>query len=186
MLPRRCFVRPLWLLLTLLMAGCQVPMPSGALGPGEAGPGEVAFELAGPGGAALVVPVRLNGKGPFNFVLDTGATFTCVDESLAKELALPERRGQVGFGAGVKGSGQVRLVAVNSLEVGTAKAADLTACALDLGQLQAVGVEIRGLVGLNFLKEYRVTLDFEKNVLKLEQPPGRSRNPQGRRPPAAP
>lgn len=47
---------------------------------GEAG---VPIHLAGPGETALLVPVRINGQGLYDFVLDTGATLTCVDVALA-------------------------------------------------------------------------------------------------------
>ena len=36
--------------------------------------------------------------------------------------------------------------------------------------LRAIGPEVRGLLGLNFLRSFRVTLDFEREVLRLTQP----------------
>lgn len=130
----------------------------------------VEFELAGPGGAALMVPVHLNGRGPYRFVLDTGATMTCVDEGLARELDLPEARGQVGVGMGIgQEAGALRLVSLDSLRVGAATAESLSACALDLEQFQAVGLPVEGLLGLNFLREFRITLDFRTERLTLEQ-----------------
>jgi hypothetical protein len=32
---------------------------------------------------------------------------------------------------------------------------------------------VRGLLGLDFLKRFRVTLDFERKVLQLTRPAGR-------------
>ena len=144
----------------------------GGLGPppSEVRPGEVAFELAGPGGAALVVPVRINGTGPYDFVLDTGATVTSVDPQLAERLALPDVTGTIGYGGGIGGAGQVRLVEIDSLEVGTARATDLTGAVVDLAGVRSAGLDVDGLVGLNFLRSYRVTLDFERNALRLDAP----------------
>lgn len=140
----------------------------------EAGEGDAAgipLRLAGPGDAALLVPVRINGEGPYDFVLDTGATLTCVDQELAESLDLPEARGQIGVGAGVQGSpGAMRLVEIDSVSVGDARAEGLTGCAIDLGQLQEIGFDARGLLGLNFLTAFRVTLDFEANRLMLDEP----------------
>jgi predicted aspartyl protease len=138
--------------------------------PAETAPGEVRFKLVGIGGAALIIPVHVNGEGPFNFVLDTGATITCVDQALAEQLKLPQKRGQIGVGATIRGTGRVELVGIETLQVGTAKASDLTACALDLQPVKALGADIQGLVGLNFLKSYRVTLDFERSVVLLQEP----------------
>ena len=49
-------------------------------------------------GGRPMVDVRINGKGPYPFILDTGASHTIVDESLARELALPaaENMGSLG------------------------------------------------------------------------------------------
>ena len=157
-------------LCVLVLAGAACQVPSSPLKQTAPEPGEVQFELAGTGGAALVVPVKVNDTGPYPFVLDTGATVTCVDELLANELALREPVGRIGFGAGVRGFGRMRLVSIDSLQVGEAKTTNLTGCALDLQSIKGAGLDVRGLLGLNFLKEYRVTLDFADRTLRLDTP----------------
>ena len=37
----------------------------------------------------IVVPVTINGAGPFDFLVDTGSTDTIIDRKLAEELHLP-------------------------------------------------------------------------------------------------
>src|SRR6202035_2976061 len=37
----------------------------------------------------VVIPVSINGAGPFNFLLDTGATNSDIDRRLADQLSLP-------------------------------------------------------------------------------------------------
>ncbi|MBW3629173.1 MAG: retroviral-like aspartic protease family protein [Gemmatimonadetes bacterium] len=154
----------------LLSLGCQAGEPARADAPADSAAGEIEWEWAGPNETALLVPVHINGKGPFPFVLDTGATLTCVSDQLAAELSLPEPAGQVGFGAGIGGGGRMRIVRIDSLRVGEARAEDLPACALDLTDIQKLGVEFSGLLGLNFLSSFRVVLDFERNVVVLHQP----------------
>jgi predicted aspartyl protease len=153
----------------LLVAGCQeivtrTPTPT------EVEPGEVEFHLRGPGEAALVIPVRINGEGPYDFVLDTGATLTCVDSALAEELDLPEARGIGAVATGIGGGGATTIVRIESLTVGDATAGELTACLLDLEQFRAAGIEIQGLLGLNFLRSFTVTLDFERRVARFDDP----------------
>ena len=161
--------RAAFLLLTGLGVACQqVGAPARVEAPADSAAGEIAFELAGTGGAALVVPVHINGQGPFNFVLDTGATLTCLDQEIAQRLELPSPRGVLGVGAGISGTGQIQLVSVDSIRVGAAKATKITACALDLRHTDQVGLEIDGLLGLNFLRSFRVSLDFERKVLLLQ------------------
>ncbi len=159
------------LLLSLLTAGCGLQSTGSPGSPSETTPGEVSFKLAGPNEAALIVPVKINGQGPYDFVLDTGATFTCVDRPLADELKLPNWSGPLGGVVITGGDGQMGFVKIDRFEVGdTASASELVACKLDLSRMQPPGFGIKGLVGLNFLKNYRVTINFERNSLRLEKP----------------
>ena len=64
----------------------------------------------------------------------------------------------------------MRLVRVDSIRIGAASAERMTACVLDLQALQQIGDGVHGLVGLNFLKSFRVTLDFQRNVVGLQAP----------------
>jgi predicted aspartyl protease len=169
-------VRPgacLPLLLTLLAAaGCQ-PAGDGPASvdiPAAAGDGEVALRFVGANDAALVVPVSINGEGPYDFILDTGATMTCVTTRLAERLELPDQAGAMGVGAGIGGSGQVRIVRVDSVAVGQVVASEMSACVLDLDHIAQLGVEVDGLLGLNFLRSFAVTLDFGRDVLRLAEP----------------
>ena len=165
----RQLLRALALLGSLALVSCGDVSSAQRRAPADTTAGEIEFELAGPGGVALLVPVHINGQGPFDLVLDTGATFTCIDESLAKQLALPDQKGQIGYGAGVGNAGHVRLVRVDTLRVGDASANAITACVLDLAQLKAVSPRVQGLIGLNFLRAFRVSLDFQRRVLVLQR-----------------
>jgi predicted aspartyl protease len=140
--------------------------------PADSASGELGFRLAGPGGAALVVPVYINGKGPIDLILDTGATLTCVDSSLARELSLPEQRLTMGTAIGVGGAGRVRLHRVDSLRVAGSSTRRLSVCAMDLSAMKVVAPSVRGLLGLNVLRQFTVTLDFERKVLRLAAPAG--------------
>lgn len=169
-------LRPMLLSLSLAALLAQVPAcpltqgPRGVTYPADPEAGEIAFRFEGPGEAALMVPVEINGAGPFAFVLDTGATLTCVDQALVDSLGLPAQRGAVGTGATVGGTGAVRLVRLDSLRLGGAAAQDLPACVLDLAHIGDVGVQVDGLLGLNFLRRFDLALDFRRNVLTLAEP----------------
>lgn len=156
-------------MMVALSLGCAIPTTNVGT-PAEATPGTVRFKMMGPNDAAMIVQVKINGQGPYDFVLDTGATFTCVDNELAEQLKLPEWKGSFGTVVVGPGGGGMKLLKIDTLEMGEAKASGLTACSLDLNRIAPPGVGIKGLVGLNFLKSYRVTIDFEKKSLRLEKP----------------
>ena len=172
----RSFAYPVALLglvaLAFTASGCADVGRTDATPPADSAAGETAFQLAGAGGAAMVVPVFINGRGPIDLILDTGATITCVDTSLARELALPEQRLTVGTAIGVGGVGRVRLHRVDSLRVAGAVARRLNVCSMDLSGMRAVAPSVRGLLGLNVLKPFRVTIDFRRSVVRLEAPDG--------------
>lgn len=158
-------------LLAMLALACTgVGAPSSVTMPPDSAAGEVPFHLAGPGATAIIVPALLNGHDSVSLILDTGATLTCLDDSVARDLKLPERIGVVGAGIAVGGGGRMRLVKLDSIKVGAASARDLTACAIDLSNVRRVSPKVRGLLGLNFLRNFRVTLDFQRNVLRLQSP----------------
>jgi predicted aspartyl protease len=133
--------------------GCAIPTTNVGT-PAEASPGTVQFKMMGPNDAAIIVQVKINGQGPYDFVLDTGATFTCLDNELAAQLKLPEWKGSFGTVVVGPGGGGMKLLKIDTLELGDAKASGLTACAIDLNRIAPPGLGIKGLVGLNFLKSY--------------------------------
>ena len=156
------------LLAFLAVSGCEGVLPARVTVQADTAAGEVPLRVAGRGGAVLLVGVHINGAGPYNLVLDTGATLTCIDERLVRELGLPRKTGAIGLGAGVGGSGRVALVQVDSIRVGSSAVTGLTACVLDLRHLRELGAGgVHGLLGLNFLSAFHVTLDFEQRLMTL-------------------
>lgn len=129
---------------------------------------EIAFQPAHAENPLVVVPVFVNEKGPYDFVLDTGASSTVVSLELATEFGLAmEKIPQLTGGGGSVNASRVQL---NSLAVGAARQENLPAAASDfLTQLNAaLGSKLHGIVGYNFLRHYRVTLDYPRRALSLE------------------
>ena len=156
--------------LLLMLSACTIPATGDFGTPASTTPGEVPFEMAPPNDAAIIVPVKINGRGPFKFVLDTGATFTCIDQKLVDQLKLPEWKGPLGIGIIQPIGGSVKFVSLDTFEVGNVKATEMKACAIEFSQLPTGGLDARGLVGLNFLKTFQVRIDFKKRILRLDKP----------------
>ena len=150
----------------LLTTACEPT--GGEVGEVMNGAVDGAVEIPFRGTAAMILPVYINGEGPLDFALDTGSTLTCVDGGLAERLDLPEARGRQGVTAGASGVGQMSVVRIDSMRVGEASMRTMEACVVNLGHARQVGVDIVGLVGLNFLRAYRVEIDFDSRVVRLD------------------
>ena len=114
----------------------------------------------------LVVEVHLEGKFSQNvyFVLDTGASFTILPWRLAQELGLkidPQKTAKIITASSIE---TTLMTTVPKMSV-LGKTARNVACLVhDLPPQTTVD----GLLGLSFLKNFKLTVDFKKGVLSLE------------------
>jgi hypothetical protein len=116
----------------------------------------------------LLVKARVNGRGPYTFFVDTGATVSIVSTSLADELQLDELPVPVhGIGAGGRFTAHA---AYATISVGDVRQDHVLVATFDFAQIiKAVG-PIDGGLGYNFLRAYRVTIDFPRQRLCLAAP----------------
>lgn len=118
-----------------------------------------------------IAPVFVNGEGPYQFFLDTGASRCIVSPEVAQSLELP--RGEMGAGRGLNGNGQERLFphyssTVKSLAVGKAECRNLEVSVGDCSQAsKRLQCRVDGYIGTNFLKEFNVTIDYPGQTLTL-------------------
>jgi predicted aspartyl protease len=130
----------------------------------------VPFALAKVDKPLIVLEVMVDGKGPFRFVLDTGAGGTVVSKALAKELQIDSdktKKSDKAIGAG--GAVEVRLAKVESLSIGRTRREGLDVAIMDLDGIgKAIETKIDGIVGYNFLKHYRVTIDYPRQTVTFE------------------
>jgi predicted aspartyl protease len=128
---------------------------------------EVSFRLGDPAKPLILVPTSINGKGPYDFALDTGASMTILSGELVQSLGVSRGVSRTGVGAG--GSVEVSLASVDSLAIGRVEVKRLQVAVMDLDILsQAVGVRLMGIIGYNFLRSFRVTIDYPKKLLRLD------------------
>jgi len=112
----------------------------------------------------MVAPVRINGKGPYLFLVDTGSNRSCISRKLADELSLPAGP-QVAVHTVVKS--QVRpTVVIDRLQLGTRSQRRVKVPALDL-----VGSDdVDGILGVDWLKGQRLVLNFKNHELEVMAP----------------
>ena len=88
------------------------------------------FRLAGGAQPLILLPVRVNGRGPFEFILDTGAGTSLLSSELAAQLAVKIIGSKDGQSAG--GKVAVSLAKVDSLAVAETKVEDVDVGIVDL------------------------------------------------------
>jgi predicted aspartyl protease len=127
---------------------------------------QVKFRVTGE--SIIVVPVTINGAGPFNFMLDTGTTNTLIDRKLAEELHLP--------------SAGARRLAAPGKEADTFLAhADSVSMAganvrgLDLFVINHLAdgpPYVRGSLGEDFMRYFDLLVDNRHHLIQFEVGPG--------------
>ena len=107
-----------------------------------------------------ILPIKIDGKGPYNFVLDTGAFTTCIRETLAKDL-------------GLHTSGTIRTTSLRGDESSYIYVGNniLVGGGLPFGKMSFVGLEkfpvpdADGLLPASFVTHLPSQLDYEKQEI---------------------
>lgn len=114
----------------------------------------------------MAVMVKLNGKGPYKLIFDTGAPMNLINNRIAKESGVldPKQKKSVGlFGT----MGQLK---IKTLEVGPAKLENATAVVMDHPTVAAISEvlgPIDGIIGFPFFARYKATIDYQKREMTL-------------------
>ena len=145
--PNRC--RPVWPVFLLLLFA----MPADLAAQGKQSSDIIKFKLGD--GYLIIVQAMLNDAGPFNFLLDTGATHTVIDPSLARQLQLPVI-GKASLTT-VSDVREDQLARLKAVRVGRSEISELGAVIDRLDQVKLKAPGIRGVLGEDFLFELRLS-----------------------------
>jgi hypothetical protein len=118
-------------------------------------------------GTLILVPVMVNGSGPYDFVLDTGTSMTLVDPKLAAQLSLPWVGRTTGYD--VQSSSAVPVARASELGLGGAKVQNLAVVVESVAGLNYFDGKIRGVLGENFLSRFDLLLDNQHRQVHLEE-----------------
>ncbi|HEV2046103.1 MAG TPA: retropepsin-like aspartic protease [Chthoniobacterales bacterium] len=130
---------------------------------------KVKFRLTGGAQPLILLPVQVNGSGPFEFILDTGAGTSLLSSDLAKQLEMKIVGSNEGQSAG--GKVAVSLAKTDSLAVGEATLHDVDVGIVDLAHIgKTIGAKVDGDLGYNFLKQFRLTIDYCNCEVRLDDP----------------
>lgn len=117
----------------------------------------------------LTVPVAVGSRGPYNFIIDTGAERSVIARELARSLRLEP--GKPVSMTSMTGTALVDTVIVPDLSIRTiGRQHRVVAPALFARNLGAAG-----LLGIDTLREHQVSIDFEKGVMAVQPSEKRKR-----------
>src|SRR6476646_2141704 len=113
----------------------------------------------------VLVRAKINGKGPFNMILDTGAPAVFITKPLAKKAGV-ELDG--------KGWGTFTTFEIEGgLKVEKVKTRVEDLVQIDgMNSMGLAGVELHGVIGYNVLARFRIEYDFTADKLAFETIPG--------------
>jgi hypothetical protein len=114
----------------------------------------------------MAVKIKVNGKGPYRVIFDTGAPINLLNNKLAKEAGLLKDVPQ----SKLLLLGTIAEVKVKELQVGSEKAADQHAIVMDHPLVELMSKKLGplyGIVGFPFFARYRMTIDYQAETLTL-------------------
>jgi predicted aspartyl protease len=116
----------------------------------------------------IILQVKVNGKGSFNMMLDTGTDPSAIDLTTAKEIGLKlDLIGRQGAGGGT-GVNLTYVTKLPIVEVGSLTAKNVEAIAIDLSSVsQRLGKPIHGILGHSLLNNRIVQIDYPQRVLRF-------------------
>ncbi|MEZ5992948.1 MAG: retropepsin-like aspartic protease [Planctomycetota bacterium] len=127
----------------------------------------VPFEFEG----LIFIQVKVNGKGPYKFLFDSGATQSVVNERLADELDLEKHDMPGGGGVQGVGTAEAKMVVLDNLEIGNYARGKCVAASMNLDHMSgSLGYHMMGIVGQNVIKMIKeIEIDFSASKLSFTE-----------------
>ena len=158
----RCRISVQYLVLMLVVA-----LPAALVAQAQQTKETIRFKLHD--GYLMVVEARVNGAGPFSFLVDTGTTRTVIDPELASQLQVPAV-GEVNVTT-VLHYRQDKLVRLQDIRLGQASVSGLGAIVDKLTRQKMLAPGIRGVLGEDFLSRFDLLIDYKERVIRFGEPP---------------
>ena len=108
----------------------------------------------------MTTKVKIDGQGPYDFVIDTGANRSVIATEVAAELKLPP-------GEPVKVHGIASAEEVQTVNVKSLRASDIDAPIKDVPLLNRVDLDADGILGIDAFTDREIIFDFVGNVVHI-------------------
>ncbi|HEU4960661.1 MAG TPA: retroviral-like aspartic protease family protein [Sphingomonas sp.] len=158
------------LALTALLSGASLPaqtVPPIPLIAAEQPPLPIDALMFGDDASRMTVPVSIGERGPYEFVVDTGAQRTVVSHDLAGLLGLrPGRR--------VRVTAMTSVAVVDTVQVPSLTLSKIAAAAIEAPALDQTNMGAPGMLGIDALQGRVVSIDFDRHEMAVR--PSRKRS----------
>jgi predicted aspartyl protease len=114
----------------------------------------------------LFAEVFIDGKGPFRFIVDTGATQTVLSSKVAATLGLKRVATNIMYGLGGEGKTESPIYRADTVQVG-----DVTVRNVPLGALNNPLLDLvtDGILGPSLLADFTITIDYPRDRIELSR-----------------
>lgn len=153
-----------YFLFSLFLLSPQVPI--------DAKSATVPFEIIG--SKHMAVLIKINGKGPYRVIFDTGAPISLISSKVARETGLIKSSPKTGESSTSKPMtpmmGMYGMQKVKEFQVGDVKAKDIQIIVMDHPTVAAIGEvvgPIEGIVGFPFFAKFRTTVNYENKTMTM-------------------
>ena len=113
---------------------------------------------------ALIIDAKVDNTHPATFILDTGATYTSISQDLAQELGYDLSKAPHITITTANGQVSIPKITLKELTMHGYKLHNVEATVISLPK----NVPFQGLLGLNFIRRQRVTIDIDSKNVVLE------------------
>jgi predicted aspartyl protease len=124
------------------------------------------IRFSSPHRSMIVVGVRVDGKGPYRFLLDTGATSSIVDPQLSSSLNLSAAQ-SVRL-ASWQDTTDARRVFVQSISLGPIDSGPLSVLVQPLSEFKAFDPQLRGVLGQDVLLRSNFLIDNSHHRIQFD------------------
>ncbi|MCE9562514.1 MAG: aspartyl protease family protein [Planctomycetes bacterium] len=111
----------------------------------------------------MAVMVKINGKGPYKLIFDTGAPTNLINNRLAKDAGVMKKDEKGGMMFGLGGA-----KTMDTLQIGDVKLEKVPVMVMDHPTVTAISNAlgpIDGIIGFPFFAKYKTTVDYQKKEL---------------------
>lgn len=122
----------------------------------------------------VVIQIKINDKGPFNFILDTGVGLMLItDPKLVDSIKISNKRTLKMSGLGEGEDYEAYITSPLNIQIRGLKSFDVAAAILKkdhFGLSNYAGIPIHGLLGYEFFNNLAVKINFSDSTLTVSRP----------------